>query len=137
MNGINKVILIGNVGKDPELTVSNGFEFSNLSIATTEKRKENSYTEWHRCVCFGKLAEVASKYIKKGSRVYVEGNLKTDKYTDKENIERYTTKIMVKHLIMLDKKENRTDADNQRIADYDYNKVKNNDNPFYDDDVPF
>lgn len=101
-NGINRVILIGNLGQDPEVRhMPNGNAVANVSIATSESWKDNSTgekkerTEWHRVVFFGKLAEIVEKYLKKGSKVYVEGRLQTRKWQDKTGADRYTTETVV------------------------------------------
>lgn len=107
--GINKVILIGNLGSDPEVRyMPQGGAVANLTLATSEtwtdkntnEKKEN--TEWHRLVIYQRLAEIAGEYLRKGSKIYVEGKLKTRKWTDKDGIERYTTEIVVNELQMLD-----------------------------------
>lgn len=106
--GVNKVILIGNIGKDPELKYfPNGDAFCNLTLATTEnwtdkgsgERKER--TEWHNVVFTRKLAEIVGQYVKKGSKVYVEGSLRTRKW-EKDGVERYTTEIVANDMQMLD-----------------------------------
>ena len=102
MASLNKVILIGNLGKDPEERFfTDGSPVTNFSIACTEKYKDKTgeqkeLTEWVNIVTFGKLAEIAGKYLSKGSSVYIEGKLKTDKYTDKNGIERTATKVICK-----------------------------------------
>jgi len=100
--GINKAIIIGNLGQDPEIkTMQNGNMLANLSVATTESWKDKQtgeqqkQTEWHRVIVFGQPAEFISRYAQKGNKVYVEGKIKTRKWTDKENIDRYTTEIHV------------------------------------------
>jgi len=100
MASVNKVILIGNLGADPETRYSpDGAAITNIRIATTEKWKDKGsgemreQTEWHRVAFFGRLAEIAGEYLKKGSPVYVEGRLRTRKWTDKEGNDRYTTEI--------------------------------------------
>jgi single-strand DNA-binding protein len=108
MASINKVILIGNLGRDPETRYSaDGAAITNVSVATTsqwkdkgtgEKREE---TEWHRVAFFGRLAEVAAEYLRKGSQVYIEGKLRTRKWQDKENQERYTTEVIADVMQML------------------------------------
>lgn len=107
--GINKVILIGNLGADPEVRyMPQGGAVANMTIATSEswtdkatnERKEQ--TEWHRIVIYQRLAEIAGEYLRKGSKVYIEGKLKTRKWTDKDGIERYTTEIVANELQMLD-----------------------------------
>jgi single-strand DNA-binding protein len=100
MASVNKVILIGNLGKDPETRyLPSGDAVSNFSIATTEKFKDKSgamqeHTEWHRISFFGRQAEIAGEYLKKGSPVYVEGRIRTRKWQDKEGQDRYTTEIV-------------------------------------------
>lgn len=100
MASLNKVLIIGNLGKDPEERFfGDGTPVTNLSVACTEKYKDKQgeqkeLTEWVNVVFFGKLAEIAGKYLSKGSSVYVEGKLKTEKYTDKQGIERYATKVI-------------------------------------------
>ncbi len=106
--GINKVIIVGNVGKDPETRyTAGGSAITTLSVATSEQWKDKQtgenkeHTEWHRVKFFGRLAEIAGEYLRKGSQVYVEGRLKTDKYTDKEGVERYATDIIADEMQML------------------------------------
>ena len=102
MSGINKVILVGRVGQDPETRHTQGGDLIvNLSIATSDTWKDKQsgekkeMTEWHKVTIFGKLAEIADKYLEKGSQVYFEGKLKTDKWTDKQGAERYSTGIVI------------------------------------------
>jgi len=102
MAGVNKVIILGNLGKDPEVKfLPNGGGVANLTVATSEKWKDKQTgedkekTEWHRVVMFGKLAEIAGEYLKKGSKVYIEGALQTRKWTNKEGQDQYTTEIVV------------------------------------------
>ncbi len=107
MASVNKVILIGNLGRDPEVRyMPSGDAVANISIATTETWKDKSgekqeKTEWHRVAMFGKTAEIAGEYLKKGSQVYIEGRLETRKWTDKEGQERYTTEIRADRMQML------------------------------------
>ena len=112
---VNKVILIGNLGKDPEIrTMQNGGKVANLSLATSESWKDKSTgerkekTEWHRVVIFGNLADIAERYLKKGSKVYVSGSLQTRKWTDQSGTEKYTTEVVLQgyggELTMLDGK---------------------------------
>jgi len=107
MASVNKVILIGNLGRDPELRyLSDGSAVANLSIATTDKYKDKSgnpqeLTEWHRAAFFGRIAEVCGQYLAKGAPVYVEGSLRTRKYTDKDGAERYVTEIRGDRMQML------------------------------------
>lgn len=111
MRGVNKVILVGVLGRDPETkTFQNGGSLTQFSIATSEswtdkntgERKE--HTEWHRITASNRLGEIAQQYLKKGSRVYIEGKLKTRQWTDQNGQERYTTEISANELQMLDSK---------------------------------
>lgn len=100
--GVNRVTILGNLGNDPEVKHTNsGSAIANLTVATSEEWKDKttgeskSLTEWHRVVLFGKLAEVAGEYLRKGSQVYIEGQLRTRKWTDNAGVEKYTTEIVV------------------------------------------
>lgn len=100
--GVNKVILVGNLGQDPEVRyMSNGVAVTNISLATSETWKDRQTgeqrdrTEWHQVVIFGKLAEIAGEYLRKGSQVYIEGQLQTRKWQNQSGQERYTTEIIV------------------------------------------
>ncbi len=149
MSGINKVIIIGNLGQDVETKYTpDGRAIANISVATsdnwTDKNGErHEKTEWHRIAIFGKLAEIAGQYLHKGSKVYVEGKLQTDKWTDKEGTERYTTRIIVSGfgstLQMLDKKNDNeqynSNANSQPLEKKQHNKEEDDDD--YDDDIPF
>jgi single-strand DNA-binding protein len=107
---VNKHIGIGNLGRDPELRfMADGKAVTNFSYAITEKYKDKSgnqqeVTEWVTVATFGRLAEIAGEYLKKGSKVYVEGKMKTEKYTDKQGVEKYTTKIICEKLDILSSK---------------------------------
>lgn len=108
MASVNKVILIGNLGRDPEMRyMPSGDAMATISVATTYSWKDKSTgekketTEWHRVVFFGKSAEIAGHYLRKGSSVYVEGSLRTRKYTDKDGIEKYATDVRSDKLEML------------------------------------
>ena len=107
--GINKVILVGNCGQDPETKfMPNGGSVTRLSVATSEAWKDKQSgqqqerTEWHRVVFFNRLAEIAGEYLHKGSKVYVEGSLRTNKWQDKSGNDRYTTEIIASEMQMLD-----------------------------------
>jgi len=109
--GVNKVILIGNVGNDPDMRyTANGGAVCNLSVATTDSWRDKQSgenqerTEWHRVVMFGKLGEIAGEYLRKGSKVYVEGRLQTRKWQGKDGQDRYTTEIVANDMQMLDSK---------------------------------
>ena len=107
MASVNKVILLGNLGRDPEVRYApSGAAVCNVSIATTRQWKDKSgerkeETEWHRVVFYDRLAEIAGEYLKKGRPVYVEGRLKYGKYTDKDGVERYTTDIIATEMQLL------------------------------------
>jgi single-strand DNA-binding protein len=106
--GINKVIVVGNLGADPETRyTASGTPITSLSVATSEQwtdkqsGQKQERTEWHRVKMFGRLAEIAGEYLKKGRQVYIEGSLRTDKYTGKDGIERYSTEIIANEMQML------------------------------------
>ncbi|MCF6301341.1 MAG: single-stranded DNA-binding protein [Proteobacteria bacterium] len=106
--GINKVIIVGNLGQDPEVRyTSSGAAVTNISVATSEKWKDKNTgedvikTEWHRIVFFGRLAEIAGEYLKRGSQVYIEGRLQTNKWQDQNNQDRYSTDIVANEMQML------------------------------------
>jgi len=106
--GINKVILIGNLGQDPETrTMPSGMTVANLRIATSENWKDKQTgeqkerTEWHTVACFGRLGEIAGEYLRKGSQVYIEGSLRTRKWQDKEGKDRYSTEVIADEMQML------------------------------------
>ena len=108
MASVNKVIVVGNLGRDPEMrTFPSGDQVANVTVATTDKWKDKQSgemreaTEWHRIVFNGRLAEIAGQYLRKGSQVYVEGSLRTRKWTDKDGIEKYTTEIRADQMQML------------------------------------
>src|SRR5512147_1024019 len=106
--GVNKVILVGNLGKDPETRyMPSGSAVTNLTLATSESWKDKQTgeaqerTEWHKIAMFGRLAEIAAEYLRKGSQVYIEGKLRTRKWQDKEGKDRYTTEIIARDMQML------------------------------------
>jgi single-strand DNA-binding protein len=108
MASVNKVIIVGNLGRDPEMRyMPSGDPIANIAVATSFKKKDpntgeqTELTEWHRISFFGKLAEIVGQYLKKGSSVYVEGRLQTRKYTDKDGVEKYATDIVAETMQML------------------------------------
>lgn len=134
--GVNKVILIGHLGKDPEVRYTQGGgAVANVSLATTESWKDKQSgqkqerVEWHNLVFWGKLAEIAEKYLKKGALIYVEGSIRTEKWQDKEGKDRYTTKINVSEMQMLGGP--RDSGGNEEEP-----KIKTPP-PDFDDDIPF
>jgi len=107
MASVNKVIILGNLGRDPETRYTTGGDaVTNLNIATSEQWKDKSgekqeRTEWHRVVLFGRQAEIAGEYLKKGRSVYIEGRLQTRKYTDKDGVEKYSTEIVADRMQLI------------------------------------
>jgi single-strand DNA-binding protein len=108
MASVNKLIIVGNLGADPEVRyLPSGDAVANLRVATTEKWKDKAsgdvkeHTEWHRCNLFGRLAQVAAEYLKKGSSVYIEGRVRTRKWTDQAGVDKYSTEVNVDQLQML------------------------------------
>jgi len=123
MASVNKVILVGNLGRDPETRyMPEGGAVTNISIATTDSWKDKNgekqeKTEWHRVAFFGKLAEIAGEYLKKGSQVYVEGRLQTRKWQDKDGQDRYTTEIVADRMQMLGSRQGMGGADREGGGD--------------------
>lgn len=151
--GVNKVILIGNLGKDPEVRyMPSGGAVTNITVATTDSWKDKQTgekketTEWHSVVFFNRLAEIAGEYLKKGSKVYIEGSLKTEKYQDKATgADRYSTKIIANEMQMLDGKGGGADygitpgtaaarraSENRSAPAAQENKLED-----FDDSIPF
>ena len=149
MASVNKVILVGNLGADPESRfMPSGDQICNLRLATTDSYKDKASgekkeaTEWHRVIMFGKLAEIAGKYLKKGSQVYIEGRIQTRKWTDKEGQERYSTEIVASEMKMLGKREGMgaPQQDSHDQTDYVPAPRKDKQKPSFDDlgdDIPF
>lgn len=147
MASINKVIVIGNLGKDPEVRYSpSGSAVCNITVATTRSWKDKTSgdkveeTEWHRIVFYDLLAEIAGEYLRKGRPVYVEGRLKTRKWTDKENVERYTTEIVAENMQLLGgRDEGEAPATRQRPAAAPKPSAPKTSTGFgdMDDDIPF
>jgi single-strand DNA-binding protein len=143
MASVNKAIIVGNLGRDPEMRYTpNGDPIASFSVATTEKWKDKQgeqqeKTEWHNITIFGKLAEVCGEYLKKGSSVYLEGRIQTDKYTDKAGIEKYSTKIIADRMQMLGgKPEGSTSKTAETKADSKKGKPSETFSEM-DDDIPF
>ena len=142
MRGINKVIIVGNLGNDPQTRyMPSGSAVTNISIATSEKWKDKQTgeprerTEWHKVSMFGRLADIAAEYLRKGSQVYIEGKLQTDKWQDKDGNDRYTTKIIANEMQMLGSRQGQPAGD---AKDQDgmppHARSKSDD---FDDDIPF
>lgn len=141
--GINKVILIGTIGKDPESkSLPSQMMVTNFSMATSESWKDKQSgekvekTEWHNITMFGKLAEITVQYVKKGSKVYVEGKLKTDKYKDKEGVDRYKTFIVANEMQILSNKDKSEEQVNNNVQ-WANNNTDNLSSDLKDDDIPF
>ncbi len=126
MASVNKVIIVGNLGRDPEVRyMPSGDAIAHIAVATSYKSKDRNtgeqkeLTEWHRISFFGRLAEIVSQYLKKGASVYVEGRLQTRKYTDKDGVEKYATEIIAENMQMLGGRQGGDDgaaADNPASA---------------------
>ncbi len=136
MASVNKVIIVGNLGRDPETRyMPSGDAVTNFSIATTDKWKDKATgeqkeaTEWHRISTFGKLAEIAGQYLKKGSQVYIEGSLRTRKWTDSNGQEKYSTEIKADSLQMLGGKPSESQAQQSHAPEQQGSAM--------DDDIPF
>lgn len=141
--GVNKCILVGSLGQDPEVRYTNGGSaIANLSLATSEEWKDKQTgekkqrTEWHRVVIFGKLAEIAGEYLRKGSQVYIEGQLQTRKWTDKNGVDKYTTEVVVNIGGVMQMLGGKSDGQQQNKPQQ---AAANNSQPPMDisDDIPF
>lgn len=143
MAGINKVILIGHLGRDPEIRYSqSGMAVARFSLATTEKWSGEEKTEWHNVVCFGKLAEIVGEYLSKGRLVFVEGRLQTRSWDDQNETKRYATEIIANVMQMLGSGGNpaKTATNGPAISNpskYADPFAGGNDAPPADDDIPF
>lgn len=151
--GINKVILIGNLGNDPDVRyTAGGAAVANISVATSESWRDKESgeqqerTEWHRVVFFGRLAEIVSEYLRKGSKVYVEGRLQTRKWQDKDGNDRYSTEIVANEMQMLDSRGGAGDFNQSAPAGNAPSRAAAApaaaaagpaDDNFVDDDIPF
>lgn len=157
--GINKAILIGNLGNDPDTRYTQGGSaITNISLATTSSWRDKDTgdtqerTEWHRVVFFGRLAEIASEYLRKGSRVYIEGRMQTRKWQDQSGNDRYTTEVVANEMQMLDSRSGAGDSPGRPAASTGPAPVPaqppaagpdrpagggDADNNFADDDIPF
>jgi single-strand DNA-binding protein len=145
---VNKVILIGNLGKDPEIRhTQDGRPIANLAVATSESWRDKSSgerkekTEWHRVVIFSEpLCKIAEQYLKKGAKVYIEGQLQTRKWTDKDGVEKYSTEIVLQGfngtLTMLGDKQERDDHQNERPASTPQRTARKS-SAEMDDGIPF
>lgn len=136
--GVNKAIIVGNVGDDPDIrTMPNGNQVVNLSIATSDEWKDKNTgdkkekTEWHRCVFFNKIADIAAKYVNKGSKIYIEGRLQTRSY-EQDGVKKYSTEIVVNDMQMLDSKNTNSNNEVKEASNNDIAKFDS-----FDNDIPF
>ena len=148
--GVNKVILIGNLGNDPEVRYTpNGNAVANITLATSTTWRDKQSgdlqerTEWHRIAFFNRLAEIVGEYLHKGSKVYIEGSLRTRKWQDKSGIDRYTTEIIANEMHMLDSRNGANppnqshDAGDSSQAPSQSQAAPQADAANFDDDIPF
>ncbi len=144
MSGVNKVILVGNLGKDPELrSFDGGNMVANFSLATSESYRDKNgnrvdHTEWHNVAMWGKLADIAGKLLKKGSKIYLEGKIKNRSWEDKEGNKRYITEIVADNFTLLDRKSDGNDGGYQ--PDYSQERdssPSSGSDISADDDLPF
>lgn len=143
MRGVNKVILIGNLGKDPEIRYTTGGQaVANFTIATTDsytnkdgERQEN--TEWHRIVAWGRLAEICGEYLTKGRMVYIEGQLRTRSWEDKEGNTRWTTEVVARSMEMLSSAGSRSESRSKESSSSEGDFEIDDDSFKTDDDIPF
>ena len=154
--GVNKVILVGNCGQDPEMRVipSTGASVTNLSVATSESWKDKvtgdqqERTEWHKVVFFNRLAEIAGEYVRKGSKLYIEGSLRTRKWQGQDGQDRYTTEIVGSEMQMLDSRGSSPSGEfsgsNDQIKNNEFSNQSSSESSSgsqsldtFDDDIPF
>lgn len=143
--GVNKVILVGHIGGDPDVRyTSGGAAITTISVATSESWKDKASgekqerTEWHRVKFFGKLAEIAGEYLRKGSQVYIEGAIRSDKYTDKNGVERYSFDIVANEMQMLGGGNGERSGGSQRQGGAPKPATpQQNSGGFPDDEIPF
>lgn len=142
--GVNKAIVLGNIGKI-ETKETNSGKLCRMSIATSEKWKDKAtgqdkeQTEWHNIIIFGKLAEVAEKYLEKGAKVYIEGSIRTTKYQAEDGTDRYSTQIVAREMQMLGKSQGEGKGNQPPVEAYkDIPKpYESKDDSFFDDEIPF
>jgi single-strand DNA-binding protein len=148
MSGVNKVILVGNLGADPTMRYTpSGTAVANFNIATTERftnrgGERDSRTEWHRVVAWGRLAEICNQYLKKGKQIYVEGRLQTRNWEDQSGNKRYTTEVIANNMVMLGRVGESTDMPDQDFPPDDFQQTPNGDGAPQasnkdEDDLPF
>tara|TARA_B100001996_G_scaffold67864_1_gene49473 strand:- start:1175 stop:1600 length:426 start_codon:yes stop_codon:yes gene_type:complete len=141
MSSVNKALIIGNLGQDPDIKYTqSGSPVANLSVATSERWKDKNtgeqkeQTEWHRVVVFGRLAEIAEQYLKKGSKIFIEGKIQTRDWEDAEGNKRYTTEVVAREMTMLDSRSS-MGSDTPSSSDSSVKDVAKDDNT--EEDIPF
>jgi len=141
MSSVNKALIIGNLGQDPDIKYTqSGSPVANLSVATSERWKDKNtgeqkeQTEWHRVVVFGRLAEIAEQYLKKGSKIFIEGKIQTRDWEDAEGNKRYTTEVVAREMTMLDSRSS-MGSDAPSSSDSSVKDVAKDDNT--EEDIPF
>lgn len=141
--GVNKALLIGNLGNDPEVRYTpNGNAIANVVLATSSAWRDkqtgelNERTEWHRIVFFNRLAEIVNEYLRKGSKIYIEGSLRTRKWQDKSGIDRYTTEIIANEMQILDNR-NTGNGPSGKSDDANGDEITTEAADSFDDDIPF
>ena len=140
MSSVNKALIIGNLGQDPDIKYTqSGSPVANLSVATSERWKDKNtgeqkeQTEWHRVVVFGRLAEIAEQYLKKGSKVFIEGKIQTRDWEDSEGNKKYTTEVVAREMTMLDSRASMDS--NASSSDNSAKDAAKDDNS--EEDIPF
>ena len=144
MAGVNKAIVVGNLGNDPEIRyAANGSAIASISVATSERWKDKNSgeqqerTEWHRIKLFGRQAELAGEYLKKGSQVYIEGRIQTSKYQDKDWNDRWSTEIVAREMTFLGGRGGSGGGDSQSASSASPPQRDSGPSGDFDDDIPF
>ena len=144
MAGVNKAIVVGNLGNDPEIRyAANGSAIASISVATSERWKDKNSgeqqerTEWHRIKLFGRQAELAGEYLKKGSQVYIEGRIQTSKYQDKDGNDRWSTEIVAREMTFLGGRGGGGGGDSQSASSASSPQRDSGPSGDFDDDIPF
>ena len=144
MAGVNKAIVVGNLGNDPEIRyAANGSAIASISVATSERWKDKNSgeqqerTEWHRIKLFGRQAELAGEYLKKGSQVYIEGRIQTSKYQDKDGNDRWSTEIVAREMTFLGGRGGGGGGDSQSASSASPRQRDSGPSGDFDDDIPF
>ncbi|MBL6917900.1 MAG: single-stranded DNA-binding protein [Gammaproteobacteria bacterium] len=144
MAGVNKAIVVGNLGNDPEIRyAANGSAIASISVATSERWKDKNSgeqqerTEWHRIKLFGRQAELAGEYLKKGSQVYIEGRIQTSKYQDKDGNDRWSTEIVAREMTFLGGRDGGGGGDSQSASSASPPQRDSGPSGDFDDDIPF